>query len=70
MLCGIDLGCFFDRAMVKPQDDVVIIVELRTGDGDRLVRVVGKDGKGAGGIESKAANRVGINAVLIQDPLD
>lgn len=40
MFGGVDLGCFFDGPVVEPEDDVMIIVEFRTGDGDRLVGVV------------------------------
>ncbi len=70
MLGGVDLGCFFDGPVVEPEDDVMIIVEFRTGDGDGLVGVVGEDGERAGGIKGEAPNRIGINAVLVEDTLD
>lgn len=44
MLGGIDFGCLVDRAMVQPQDDVVVIIEARTGDGYGFIGVVREDG--------------------------
>ncbi len=48
VLQKIMLGCiddfgFLDRPMIKPQDDIMIIVKLRTGHRHRLVSVMGED---------------------------
>ena len=69
MLGGIDFLRLFDRSMIKPQNNVAIIVELWSRHRDGLVRVVSEDGKGAGGIKTNAANGGGVNALLVQNPL-
>jgi hypothetical protein len=54
MLRGIYLFRFFHRAVVQPENNVVVILyggELRPGDGDGLISVVGEDGKGTGCVE-------------------
>lgn len=70
MLRGVDLRCLIDRAVVKPEDDVVVIVEAWRGDRYRLICVVGEDGQGAGGIESETFDGVGIYVMLIQNALN
>ena len=70
MVGGIDFGCFLDGPVVEPENDVVVVVELRAGDRYGLVGIVGENGEGASGIKGKASNRVGIDAVLTEDPLD
>lgn len=70
MLGSVDLGCFFDGPVVKPEDDIMIIIKSGTGDGHGLVGVMGENGERAGGIKGKPPNGVGINAMLIEDTLD
>ena len=70
MLGGIDLRRLFNRPMVEPQNNVVIIVEPWSSYGDWLVRVVSEDGKGAGRIKTNAANGGRVNVLLVQDTLD
>lgn len=70
MLGGVDLGCFLDGPVVEPEDDIMIIIKLGTGNGHGLVGVMREDGERAGGIKGKAPNGVGINVMLIEDTLD
>lgn len=69
----VDLFGFFDWTMVKPENDIVIVgggVEVWSGHTDRLIGVVSEDGEGASGIETNASNRVGIDVVLSDGPVD
>ena len=60
----IDLLGLFDWSMVEPEDNVTVIVEVRPGHGDRLVRFAGEDGKRAGGIETDTTDRISIDVML------
>ena len=56
--------------MVKPEDDVPIIVEVGACDRDGLVGVMGEDGKRASSIKGHAPDCTRVNVVLIEDALD
>ena len=70
MLCGIDLLSLLDWAVIEPENDVSVIVEFWARHGDWFVGIMGEDGKRTGSIKGQAANRGGINVILIQDALD
>ena len=52
--------------MVKPQNDVMIIVELGAGHRDWLVSVMGEDRKGTGSIKANTTNSRSIYVVLVR----
>ena len=56
--------------MVKPENNVVIIVEVRAGHRDWLVCVMGEDGKRTSRIEADPADGGGIYAVLVRSSFD
>ena len=57
--------------MVEPKHDIVVIgLKVRPGHGDRLVGVVGEDGKRAGRIEAYATDGARVNLVLLKRALD
>lgn len=56
--------------MVKPKDDVVVIVKVGPGNRDGLISVVSEDGEGAGRVKCQAFDGRGIDVMLIQDPVD
>jgi hypothetical protein len=71
MLGAVDFDGLFHRPVVKPQDDIVIIVvEVGSSDGDGFVSIVGKNCKRAGGIEADSTNRGRINPILAEHSLD
>ena len=70
MLGVVDFDGFFLGSVVKPEDNIAVIVVSGGGDRDWLVRIVGEDGKRAGGIESESSNRRGVDVLLIENPLD
>lgn len=70
MLGGIDLCRFLDGAMIEPQNDIAVTVEIRAGNRDRLVCILGEDGQGASSIKSDTLDRMGIDVVLAERSLD
>ena len=56
--------------MVEPENDVAVIIEIRSGHRDGLVRVVREDGKRAGSVKSHTTDSAGIDVVLVQDTLN
>ena len=56
--------------MVEPENHITIVVKIRSGHRDGLVRVVRKNGKGAGSIKGHTTYGAGIDVVLGQDTLD
>jgi hypothetical protein len=60
----VDLLGFGQRPVVKPQDYVAVIAvvrEVRAGDRNRFVRVVGEDRQRAGRIEAQPLDTVGVD---------
>ena len=55
--------------MVEPENDITIVVKIRSGHRDGLVRVVRENGKGAGSVKSHTTYSTGIDVVLGQDAL-
>lgn len=55
VLSGVDQVRFLCSAVVQPQDDIAIGVEVWTGDGDRAVGF-GEDGERAGCVEADAVD--------------
>ena len=49
---------------------MIVGLEVRSSNGDRLIRVVCEDGKGAGRVETNAANCARVDIVLIQGTPD
>lgn len=70
MAGSIDLGGLLDRSVVEPQDNVPVIIKFGTCHRDWLIGVLGEDGEGAGGVESKASDATRIDVVLIEYALD
>lgn len=70
MFGSIDLCGLVDGTMVKPEDDVVIIVKPRGGYGNGFIGVLGEDGQGACGIEGETSDGIGVYAMLAEDALD
>jgi len=69
----IDLLGLCKGSMVKPQHDVPIVSiigEIRAGHWDRLIGVVGEDGKRACRIETNTLDAVGVNLGLCDHLLD
>ena len=56
--------------MVEPENDITIVVKIRPGHRDGLVRVVRENGKGACSIKSHTTYSAGIDVVLGQDTLN
>ena len=56
--------------MVKPQDDVAVVVIFWSGHGHRLIGVVSEDSERARSIKGQTTNRKGINVVLVEDTVD
>ena len=59
--------------MVEPKNDIAVIgcrVKVGSGDTDGFIGVVSEDGERARGIEANAPNRVGIDVVLSDGPVD
>ena len=56
--------------MVEPEDDITIVVKIRSGHRNGLVGVVRENGKGAGSIKSHTTYSAGIDVVLGQDTLN
>lgn len=70
MFGGINLFRLFHRSMIEPENNVMIIVKIRTSHRDGLIRVVGEDGQGASSIKTDAAYGGRVDALLVQNPLD
>lgn len=70
MFGGIDLGRLLNGTVVQPEDNVMVIVEARGGDGDGFIGVMGENGQGASGIESETSNGSGIDIMLVEDSLN
>lgn len=70
MLRGIDLRRLLNGSVVEPQDNVPIIIKVRSSNGDRLVSVVREDRKRAGSVKADTTDGRGINIVLCQSSLD
>lgn len=70
MACSIDLCRLFDRSMVEPENDVTVVIEFRTSDGNRFVGIMRENSKGAGGIEGQTADSGGVNVMLVQNAVD
>lgn len=73
MLSVVDLLGLFDRSVIEPQDDVAVIAiicEVWTGDGERLVGVVGEDGKRASSIKANALDARRVDCGLADDAAD
>lgn len=69
----VDLFGLFDGSMVEPQDDVAVVAivgEVRSGNGQRLVSVVSKDSKRAGGVEANALDAGRVNGGLADNATD
>ena len=56
--------------MVEPENDITIVVKIRSGHRDGLIRVVRENGKGAGSIKGHTTYSAGIDVVLVQDTLN
>ena len=65
MPSGIDFGRLFNWSMVKPKNDIAIVVEIRSGYRNRLVRVVREDGKRAGSVKGHTPDGARVDVVLI-----
>jgi len=73
VLSVVDLLALFDRSVIEPQDDVAVIAiicEVWAGDGERLVGVVGEDGKRAGSIKANALDARGVDCGLADNAAD
>ena len=51
--------------MVEPENDIAIVVEIRPSHRDRLVCIVGEDGKRAGSVKGHTTDSAGIDVVLV-----
>ena len=69
MFGGIDLPRLFDWSVIKPEDDVVVVVEFRACHRDRFIGVMGEDGERACGVEAYSPDCGRVNAVLAQNAL-
>ena len=56
--------------MVEPENDIAIVVEIRSRHRDGLVRVMREDSKRAGSVKGHTTDGARIDVVLVQDALN
>lgn len=67
---SIDLRSFLNWTVIQPQDHVTVRVEVRARYRDRLVGIIGENRQGAGGVKPDTSNRVRVDIVLANSPLN
>lgn len=56
--------------MVEPENDIAIVVEIRSRHRDGFVGIVREDSKRAGSVKGHATDGAGIDVVLVQNTLN
>lgn len=65
----IDLVSLLNGTVVQPKDDITIRVEVRTSDGNGLIRIATEEGQRTSSVEANAANSIWIDVMLADSAL-